>query len=62
MAYRSGDTFANTTDFLTRLYQKFKGKLPVLRDITSGSYGRYKAGKGWDCCTGVGAPLGPGAF
>ena len=38
------------------LYEKFpKG---VLRDITSGNNGAYKAGTGWDACTGLGAPNG----
>jgi kumamolisin len=27
-----------------------------LRDITSGNNGAYKAGKGWDACTGLGVP------
>jgi kumamolisin len=30
----------------------------ALRDITSGSNGAYKAGKGWDACTGLGSPNG----
>jgi kumamolisin len=29
-----------------------------LRDITSGNNGAYKAGKGWDACTGLGSPNG----
>jgi kumamolisin len=28
------------------------------RDITSGNNGAYKAGKGWDPCTGLGSPKG----
>jgi len=28
------------------------------RDIVSGSNGAYKAGKGWDACTGLGSPNG----
>jgi kumamolisin len=31
---------------------------PGLRDITSGNNGAYKAGKGWDACTGLGSPKG----
>jgi kumamolisin len=31
----------------------------ALRDITSGSNGAYKAGPGWDACTGLGSPNGP---
>jgi kumamolisin len=27
-------------------------------DITSGSNGQYRAGQGWDACTGLGSPLG----
>ena len=37
------------------------GKLPGAggtRDITTGNNGAYKAGKGWDCCTGLGSPNG----
>jgi kumamolisin len=30
----------------------------ALRDITSGSNGAYKAGTGWDPCTGLGSPNG----
>jgi kumamolisin len=30
----------------------------VLHDITSGSNGTYKAGPGWDACTGFGTPNG----
>jgi kumamolisin len=28
------------------------------RDITSGNNGSYKAGPGWDACTGLGTPQG----
>jgi kumamolisin len=30
----------------------------TFRDITSGNNGDYKAGKGWDACTGLGTPNG----
>jgi kumamolisin len=30
----------------------------TMRDITSGNNGAYKAGKGWDACTGLGVPDG----
>lgn len=30
----------------------------VLRDITEGTNGAYKAGAGWDACTGLGSPIG----
>jgi kumamolisin len=30
----------------------------ALRDITTGSNGAYKAGPGWDACTGLGSPNG----
>ncbi|WP_036174459.1 protease pro-enzyme activation domain-containing protein [Massilia sp. 9096] len=29
-----------------------------LRDVTSGNNGAYRAGPGWDCCTGWGSPDG----
>jgi kumamolisin len=31
---------------------------PGLRDITSGTNGAYRAGPGWDACTGLGVPDG----
>jgi kumamolisin len=30
----------------------------AFRDITSGTNGTYKAGVGWDACTGLGSPVG----
>jgi len=30
----------------------------ALRDITSGNNGAFKAGPGWDACTGLGSPIG----
>jgi kumamolisin len=33
-------------------------KPSALRDITSGNNGSYKAGTGWDACTGLGSPNG----
>ena len=32
----------------------------AFRDITSGNNGAYKAGVGWDACTGLGSPNGQG--
>jgi kumamolisin len=29
-----------------------------LRDITAGDIGAYRAGAGWDACTGWGSPVG----
>lgn len=35
------------------------GKVPAgLRDITDGDNGGYRAGPGWDACTGLGVPVG----
>jgi kumamolisin len=34
----------------------------ALRDITSGNNGAYKAGAGWDACTGLGSPNGQGVL
>ncbi len=31
----------------------------TFRDITSGNNGAFKAGPGWDACTGLGSPNGP---
>jgi kumamolisin len=33
-------------------------KAPGFHDITSGNNGTYKAGRGWDACTGLGVPDG----
>jgi kumamolisin len=30
----------------------------VWRDITQGNNGAYRAGPGWDACTGLGSPKG----
>jgi kumamolisin len=30
----------------------------AFRDITEGSNGAFKSGKGWDACTGLGSPIG----
>ena len=42
------------------LYAGVKPKKPApgLRDITTGNNGAYKAGPGWDACTGLGTPEG----
>lgn len=34
----------------------------TFRDITQGNNGDYKAGKGWDACTGLGSPNGQNLF
>jgi kumamolisin len=31
---------------------------PGFRDVTSGGNGAYRAGPGWDACTGLGVPDG----
>ena len=31
---------------------------PAFRDVTSGDNGAYRAGPGWDACTGLGSPIG----
>lgn len=38
------------------LYAKAKG---AFHDITSGTNGSFKAGPGWDACTGLGSPIAP---
>jgi len=40
----------------TLLYTRFSSG--VLRDITEGNNGAYRAGPGWDACTGLGSPGG----
>ena len=37
---------------------KIAAKAGTFRDITSGNNGSYKAGSGWDACTGWGSPNG----
>ncbi len=34
------------------------GAKAAFRDITSGNNGAFKAGMGWDACTGLGSPIG----
>ena len=55
---------ARVGNFNALLYSTF-GPNGVLRDVTSGDndvegllHGQYKAGKGWDACTGWGVPDG----
>ncbi len=36
------------------------GEATAFHDVTTGSNGHYKAGKGWDACTGLGSPNGTG--
>jgi kumamolisin len=40
------------------LYQQIATQAGTFRDITSGNNGDYKAGPGWDACTGWGSPNG----
>lgn len=40
------------------LYQSINAAANAFRDITSGNNGDYKAGKGWDACSGWGSPDG----
>jgi subtilase family serine protease len=54
-------TCANTTAFLTALYNRFLATPTAFRDITSGSNG-YPAVAGWDFATGVGTPQGATSF
>jgi kumamolisin len=44
----------------TSLYAGIQPGRPVadLRDITVGSNGAYRAGPGWDACSGLGVPIG----
>ncbi len=44
--------------FNPTLYQQVALKAGALHDITSGNNGAYKAGAGWDACTGWGSPNG----
>ena len=44
--------------FNPTLYQKIAAAAGTFRDITSGNNGSYKAGPGWDACTGWGSPNG----
>jgi kumamolisin len=54
---RLNQTNGNSTGYLNpQLYQNPE----MLRDITQGGNGNFKASKGWDACTGLGSPNGPG--
>jgi kumamolisin len=39
------------------LYQLSKSEDKPLRDITEGDNGLYRAGRGWNACTGLGSPM-----
>jgi kumamolisin len=43
-----------------RLYAA--GAKGAFRDITQGNNGAFKAGPGWDACTGLGSPVGSGVL
>ena len=44
--------------FNPTLYQQIAAAAGTFHDITSGNNGSYKAGPGWDACTGWGSPNG----
>jgi kumamolisin len=44
--------------FNPTLYQTLAAQAGTFHDITSGNNGSYKAGTGWDACTGWGSPNG----
>ena len=44
--------------FNPTLYQQVATKAGTFRDITTGNNGSYKAGPGWDACSGWGSPNG----
>jgi kumamolisin len=44
--------------FLNPLLYGPLAEMGVCRDITSGDIGAYRAGAGWDPCTGWGSPNG----
>jgi kumamolisin len=46
-----------TAGFLNPTIYAAKAK-SAFRDITSGDNGAFKAGTGWDACTGLGSPIG----
>jgi kumamolisin len=54
---RLNQALGTSIGFANPLLYRFLG-YPVLRDITHGSNGAYRAGPGWDACTGLGSPDG----
>jgi kumamolisin len=54
---RVGESLGTTPGFVTPLLYG-DAATGVLRDVTSGNNGAYKAGPGWDACTGLGSPNG----
>jgi kumamolisin len=42
----------------THIYRLGKGPKKALRPVLKGDNGFYKAGKGWNACTGYGTPRG----
>jgi kumamolisin len=44
--------------YLNPLVYNLPAKAGAFHDITVGNNGAYKAGAGWDACTGLGSPDG----
>lgn len=54
---KRGKAVGYLNPFLYQHYQQL-ASTKALRDVTSGNNGAYKAGPGWDACTGLGSPDG----
>jgi kumamolisin len=50
--------FGNPVGYLNPVIYGLPAAAKAFRDITSGNNGAYKAGTGWDACTGLGSPDG----
>jgi kumamolisin len=55
---RCAQSLGNSPGYLNPLLYQTLDSEGVTRDITQGNNGAYKAGLGWDPCTGWGSPLG----
>ena len=54
---KRGKAVGYLNPFLYQNYQQL-AQSKALRDVTMGNNGSYKAGPGWDACTGLGTPDG----
>ena len=54
----ANQTLGKPVGFLNPLLYTSSKVKAALRDITSGNNGAYRAGPGWDACTGLGVPDG----
>jgi len=55
---RINESLDKPVGYLNPLIYALPANSGIFRDITKGSNGAYRAGRGWDACTGLGSPHG----